>query len=227
MQVNEVKSEGLLREYNVKIDAKSINDKADEELTKISKTVKIAGFRPGHVPIKIVKQRYGKGVVGEVVEKLVHESSHKVLSERSLKAATQPKIEVTSFEENSDLEYKMAVELMPQIPEVDFSKIALEKFVAEVEEKEILEALDRLSQNSKNYVKLDGESKAEEGHQLLIDYLGRIDGVAFDGGTAKNAKLVLGSKSFIEGFETQLIGSKAGDEVLVKVTFPTEYHSKK
>lgn len=224
MQVNEVKNEGLVREFTVKVPATDIAEKVEEQLAEVAKTVKIAGFRPGHVPLKIVKQHYAKGVTGEVVEKLVHESSHKVLDERNLKASQHPKIEITAFEENSDLEYSMKVELLPEIPAFDFASLELDKMVAEVEEKAITEALENLAKNRKSYKAV--ERKAENNDKVIIDYIGKIDGVAFEGGTANSAELVLGSNSYIPGFEEQLVGSKAGDEVVVKLSFPTTYHAK-
>ena len=226
MQVDEVKNEGLKREYTVKVEAAVIATKVEEQLGEIAKEAKIAGFRPGHVPVKIIKQRYGKSVMGEVLEKVVNESSQNVLNDKKLTPAMSPAIEITSYNEGSDLEYKMSVEVMPDVPEFDFSTITLEKQVAEASEDEINASLGRIASSNKTFVTAEADSKADNGDQAVINFVGKVDDVAFEGGSADNVPLELGSGSFIPGFEEQLVGKKANDDVTVKVTFPENYHKK-
>jgi trigger factor len=224
MQVTETKNEGLKREYNVKLDATSINAQIESELQSMAGKVKISGFRPGRVPMTVLKQRFGKSVLGDVIERSVAQSSQKVLKDKSLRASMQPKVEITSYEEGGDLDFHMAVEVMPTIPEIDFSKIELEKMVADIDEKEVEEAITRLADRNKTYTRAAKGAKAASGDQLVMDFVGKVGGEEFEGGAAKKFKLVLGSGQFIDGFEDQLIGAKEGDHVTVKVTFPKAYH---
>lgn len=224
MQVTEIQSEGLKRGYTVKLDAKFINDKAESQLVSMSKNMKIDGFRPGHVPMSVLKKRFGKNVMGEVIERCVSESSQNVLRDKNLTPAMSPKIEITSFNEGEDLDFKMELEILPSVPEIDFSKLALEKLTCDIEEKEISEAIERLADKNKNFVRATEGAKAQKGDQAIIDFTGRVDGVEFEGGAAKKFALELGSGNFIAGFEDQLVGKKEGDDVVVKVTFPDGYH---
>jgi trigger factor len=225
MQVTDVKSEGLKREYKVKVGAAAINEAVESQLQGMSSRVKIPGFRPGHIPMNVLKQRYGKTVIGEVVERQVNQGSQQVMKDKGLRPALPAKIEITSYEEEGDLEFTMSVEVLPDVPEIDFSKVTLEKFKAEAEEKDIKEGIERLAERNKKLERKGKGEKAKSGDVLVIDFVGKIDGVAFDGGSAKAARLEIDSKHFIPGFEEQLIGAKEGDDVLVKVSFPKEYHN--
>jgi trigger factor len=224
MQVNELKKEKLKREYAVKVDAGMIDRQMEEQLQSISKRVKIPGFRPGHIPVKILKQRYGKTVLGEVLEKTVNVSSSDVLKQKGERPALQPKIEITSYDEGKDLEYTLSYEVLPEIPTVDYAKITLEKLTFDVPEEEIEESLKRLLSVGVSYEAKPEEAKAEQGDSVKIDFTGYLKGEAFEGGAATNFTLELGSGQFIPGFEDQLIGSKAGDDLTVNVTFPADYH---
>lgn len=224
MQVNETKSEGLKHEFTVKLDAKSVDEQMDTQLRSMGGRLKIPGFRPGHVPMNILRQRFGKEVLGQVLERAVNTASQQVLRDKSLRPAMSPKIEITAYSEGNDLEFRMEVETMPEIPAIDFSAISLEKMVCTPDQAELAEALDRLQERNSSYARAEKGAKAAKGNQVLIDFLGRVDGVAFEGGTAKGFPLALGSNQFIPGFEDQLIGAKEGDEVLVKVQFPASYH---
>ena len=146
MQITETSADGLKREYKVVIPAQEIETQVNSRLQELSRTVRLPGFRPGKVPLPIVKQRYAQSVMGEVLERAVNDSSQKAIDERGLRPALQPKIEVTSFEEGGNLEYDLAVELLPDIEPVDFSTIELERVVAEVDDKQVDETLDRLCQ---------------------------------------------------------------------------------
>ncbi|HEU5047746.1 MAG TPA: trigger factor [Rickettsiales bacterium] len=224
MQVTEVKNEGLKREFTVKLDAKTLNEKTEARLESMSKNMKIDGFRPGHVPMNVLKKRYGKHVAGEVMEGSVNEATQNVLREKNLTPAMQPKVEVTAYEEGGDLEFKIDMEVLPEVPELDFSQIALDKLTCDIDEKEVDEAIERLAERNQNFVREKEGAKAKKGNRAVIDFTGKVDGVAFEGGAAKKFALELGSGSFIAGFEDQIVGAKEGDDLVVKVTFPENYH---
>jgi len=223
MQVEETKNEGLSREYSVTLTADEIGARIDARLTEVGSTVRIPGFRPGKAPIAVLRQRYGKSVMGEVLEKAVTETSQEVLDERDLRPAVQPKIEISSFDEGKDLVYTINVDLMPEITPMDFSKLELTRLKAKASDAEVDDALGRLAKDFRNSEPLKKARAAKSGDLVVIDFVGKIDGVAFDGGSAEGHRLELGSGTFIPGFEDQLIGAKKGDEVEVKVAFPENY----
>ncbi len=225
MQVKELKNKKLEREYSVTITAKDIEAKVDEQLLVVGQQAKIPGFRPGKIPAKVLKQRYGKSVMGEVLEKTVQEKTGEVLKEKDERPAMRPKVEVVSFDEGKDLEFTIAYEVLPDVPKVDLSKVALEKLTYELPESDVQEGLDRLAGHRKSYNKKPDSTKAKNGDAVLIDFKGFVDGEAFQGGEAKGHTLELGTGQFIPGFEEQLVGTKAGDDVKVNVKFPDEYHS--
>ena len=226
MQITQTNSDGLKRDFTVVVEAAEIDTRVTERLTTVGADIKLPGFRPGKVPMGILRQRFGKSVMGEVLEQTVNEVSQKALDDNSLRPAQQPKIEITKFDEGADLEFTLEVEIMPDFTPMDFSKLKLEKLVAEVEDAKVDEALQQIAGQQKNFVAVAKNRKSKSGDALLIDFLGKVDGVAFDGGAAEEHQLELGSNTFIPGFEEQLIGAKGGDDVEVKVTFPENYGSK-
>lgn len=226
MQIKEIGNQGLKREYNVIVPAADIAAKTAAQLKEISKSVKISGFRPGHIPANILKQRYGKSIAGEVLEKAVHDASHQVIDGNKLRPAVQPEIKVVSFEEGKDLELSIKLEVFPEVPELALDKVEISKPTFEIAEKEIDDALGRLTERNKTRKPKPDSAKAQKGDTVRIDFKGLKDGVAFEGGTSENFQLELGSGQFIPGFEDQLIGTKKGDDVKVNVTFPEHYHSK-
>ncbi len=228
MQVTETLSEGLKREFKVVVEAAELNARLDAKLDEIKGQVQLKGFRPGKVPKAHLKKTYGKSVMGDVIQETVGETSQKAIEERELKPALQPNIELEGeieqvIEGAADLAYKLTFEVMPNFDLPDFSAISLTRPVVEVSEEEVDEAMQRIAEQQQNFEPKGDGAKAEEGDSLKIDFLGKVDGVAFEGGTAEGATLVIGSGQFIPGFEEQLTGAKVGDEVLVKVTFPAEY----
>ena len=227
MQVKELKNEGLSYELEIVVEAKDINKHVDAKLMEYGKTIKLPGFRPGKVPVDILKQRYGKAVLGEVLESAVNDSSAKALQEKGLRPALQPKIEVTEFDEGKDLKYTMAIEVLPEFKVMDLKSITLEKPVAKVEEKTIDEALERIAKQNVQSEPIKGDRASKKGDILVIDFHGRTkkDGKEHPGMHAHGHQLELGGGQFIAGFEDQLIGKKAGEKVLVTVTFPAEYHA--
>lgn len=226
MQVQETKNEGLSREFLVTISASDIDGRVDAKLTEIAGQVQMPGFRPGKVPMKLLRQRYGKSVLGEVLEAAVNESTQATLEEKAVKPAMQPKIEVVSFDEGKDLEFKIGVEVMPAIEPMDFSTLELTRLKVEVPEDEVETSLKDLAKDFRQSEPVAEARPAASGDVLVIDFEGKIDGVAFDGGAATDFHLELGSGRFIPGFEDQLIGKKAGETVDVTVTFPAEYGAK-
>jgi len=227
MQVTEVSSDGLKRDFKVVIEAKEINEKVENRLREISARVKIPGFRPGKAPIKLLKQRYGPSVMGEVLERAVTDSSAQALNERGLRPAVQPKIEIDSFEDGADLEYSMAIELLPEIAPMDFSALELERVKIAVPEEEVDSALQRLADSRKESKPVETPRPAQSGDVLVIDFKGTVHGEALPGMAGEDHHLELGSNTFIAGFEEQLVGASAGDERTVEVTFPEAYGNEK
>ncbi len=223
MQVEQVLSEKLKREYNITVPADDVKKETDARLEVVAKDIKMPGFRPGKVPMDIIKKNHGQRVLGEVLEIVVDRSSRAALEKESLRPAMRPKIEILDFNEGQDLKYKMEFEVLPEVPEVDFTKITIEKPKSEATDKEVDTALEKVAGQSKSFSEVARKSK--KGDAVKIDFEGFVDGVAFDGGKGEDFQLELGSNSFIPGFEDQLVGTKAGDDVEVNVKFPDEYHS--
>ncbi len=225
MQVDVTKSEGLSRQFTVTVPAKDIDDKVDARLEELAQTVKMPGFRPGKVPVSLVKKQYGRSVIGEVLERTVSETSAKALADSKVRPAMQPKITITAFDEGKDLQYTMAVEVMPEIKQPDFGKIEVERMVVSVDDKMVDETLSRIAQEQKVFEKTDEARASTADDALLVDFTGKVDGKEFAGGAAKDFQLELSSKNFIPGFIEQLVGAKAGDSLTIKVKFPDDYGS--
>ena len=221
MQVRETSAEGLKHEFTVVVAAAEIEKKIQDRLAEIGRSVRLPGFRQGKAPLALLKKRYGPSVMGEVVERAVNDSSSAAIKEHKLRPALQPKIEIVSFNEGKDLEYKLAVEVLPEIGPVSLDGIALERWKAEIPDSEIDQALERIAKQQRKTSPV--ERAADKGDFVRIDFKGTIDDVAFPGGSADNYLLELGSGGFIPGFEDQLIGAKAGETRTVAVTFPADY----
>ena len=221
MQVTETNSDGLKHEITVVIAAADIERSVTNRLSEIGRTIRLPGFRPGKVPLTVLRKRYGPSVMGEVLERTVSDSSTEAMRERNLRPALQPKIEIVSFNEGTDLQYKLAVEVLPQIELANLGDIQIERLKPEVPEEEIDSALERIAKQQRKTEPV--ERAAEKGDIVVMDFVGSVGGVEFPGGSAKDYSLELGSGSFIPGFEDQLIGIKAGEERVVKVDFPADY----
>ena len=226
MNVTETKSEGLSREFRVSIPKGDLAAKLNDKITEMQPKMSLKGFRPGKVPAAHIKKTYGKSIMGDIVNDLVNESSTKALEEKSLRPASRPSIHLDVAADavvagEADLDYHMHVEVMPDFEPTDVSALTIERLVSEPTEDEINDSLKRLAENNKSYATKEG--KAEKDDQVVIDFVGSIDGVKFDGGAAEDMPLVIGSGRFIPGFEEQLVGAAAGDDVNVNVTFPEEY----
>jgi len=221
MQITESSAEGLKHEMTVVIAAADIERRVTDRLTEIGRTIRLPGFRPGKVPLNVLRKRYGSSVMGEVLERTVSDSSSAAMRERNLRPALQPKVEIVSFNEGKDLQYKLAVEVLPQFPLMNFAELKLERLKPEVPEEEIDNALQRIAQQQRKNETVD--RAADKGDIVVMDFVGSVDGVEFPGGSAKDYSLELGSGSFVPGFEDQLIGVKAGDARKVAITFPADY----
>ncbi|HSK39955.1 MAG TPA: trigger factor [Arenibaculum sp.] len=223
MQITETSADGLKREFKVVVSAQDIERKMNDRLQELSRTMRLPGFRPGKVPASLVKQRYGQSVMGEVLEQAVADSSQRAVSDRGLRPALQPKIEVTQFEQGKDLEYSMSLEVLPDIEPMDFSAVEVEKPVVEVTEQQIDEALKRLAESRREFEAAPADRAAEKDDAVLIDFDGSVDGEHKPGMKGEDHQLVLGSGSFIGTFEDQLLGAKAGEHRTLTVTFPEDY----
>jgi trigger factor len=223
MQITETGNEGLTRDYRVTIGADDIAARLTRRLGEVAKDVRLPGFRPGKVPVSIVRQRFGQSLLGEILQQTVDDTSAETLKEQSLRPALQPKIEIDSFEEGKDLVYSMHVELLPEIAVPELNGLVLERLKPEIGDKQIDEAVSRLAERVRKSEPLADGAAAEQGDLVTLDYAGSIDGEAFAGGTAQGRQIELGSGMLVPGFEDQLIGAKVGDHVAVAVTFPESY----
>lgn len=224
MQVTETASEGLKREFLIRIPASDIETKLNTRLQEMSAKVKQPGFRPGKVPMALLKKQYGPSLMGEILEQAVNDGTRDALNEKGLRPAMQPRIEIKSFEEGGDLEYAVNVELIPEIKPLSFGDIKVEKPTVAIDDKAVDEAASRLLESNRVFEKTDDASRAAaKEDQLLVDFIGRVGGTPFDGGTAKDFEVAMDSAGFIPGFIEQMHGSKAGDKLTVKVKFPDDY----
>jgi len=225
MQLTETLNEGLKRAYTMVITADELNAKVDEKLKEAQPEVALKGFRKGKVPMAMLKKQFGKNLMGEVMQETIDGAVNSHLSENNVRPAMQPSIKMTNedWKEGDDVHLEVAYEALPEIPEFDGSKIKLEKMVVKADEASVTEALENLAATAENFKKRRKGSKAREKDQVVMDFVGKVDGEAFEGGSAEDYPLVLGSNSFIPGFEDQLIGAKEGEEVTVEVTFPESY----
>lgn len=225
MQVTETLNEGLKRAYDIIVTAAELEAKVTEKLEAARADFQMQGFRKGKVPLALMKKRFGKSVLGEAMQEAIDGAMQEHFDASGDRPAAQPEVKMTNDEwkEGDDVKVTMTYETLPEIPEADFAALKIEKLVAEIEDSAIQEALDNLAGSTNDYKKRRKGSKAREDDQVVIDFLGKVDDVAFEGGSAEDYPLVLGSNSFIPGFEDQLVGAKEGDEVEVKVTFPESY----
>lgn len=226
MQVTELENSGLKKNYKVTVEAPEINAQMETELRAAGESIRIPGFRPGNIPMKILQQRFGKSVQGDVLKNVINKATTDLVNERNLRPALTPQINIEDYQDGGALIFTVNFETFPEAPEVDFSKITVNRSTFEIAESDIDEASDRIAERTPKLTAAKSGAKAEAGNVVTIDFKGMIDGVAFAGGTAEDFKLELGSGQFIEGFEDQLIGAKVGDDRIVKVTFPKDYPGK-
>lgn len=229
MQVTETLSEGLKRAYTVVVPAADIETRRAARLASLGKTLNLPGFRPGKIPASVVKQRYGTAVNAEVLEQSVTEATQQVLTDRGLRPALQPKVDVVSLDSagDKDLEFKVELELLPEITLPDFSAITLTRLKAEVAPETVDKALAEVAQRNRTLEPIPpdelGDRGAAKGEVLTVDYVGRIEGAEFPGGTGNDIEVEIGGTGFIPGFSEQLEGMKPGETRTIEVNFPADY----
>jgi len=223
MQVTELSAEGLKRQFKIVVPAGDLSAKVDERLAELAQTASMPGFRPGKVPVGLLKKQYGQALYGEALEQAVNQSTAKAIEDRGLKPALQPKVDLKELGEGKDVEFEVAIEVLPEIGKLDFSDIALERLKAQVPDKDVDDALDRIAKANREQKPVDPPRPAQKGDALKLDFVGSVDDVEFPGGKAEDYMLELGSAQFIPGFEDQLIGTEVGKPIDVKVTFPADY----
>jgi len=228
MQITSTVSEGLRREFKVVIPQDDLSDRLTGKLAEMQPRLHLKGFRPGKAPVSFLKKTYGKSMMNEIVEAAVNESSQKAIADNSLKPATPPKVDLVSeyqqvVDGKSDLEFTVKVDLMPEFELADVSKLKVERLVSDVQDADVDDALNRLAEQAKTYSPREQGAASEKGDVVVINFVGKVDGVEFPGGKAEDFQLNLGSGQLIPGFEDQLTRTKAGEAREVKVTFPADY----
>jgi trigger factor len=220
MQVTETSADGLKREFTITVPAGDLEDEITRRLDELGRQVRLPGFRPGKVPMQILRKRFGPSVRGEVLQSTLQASSTEAISERNLRPALPPKVDIVSADEGADLEYKMAVELLPDIPEPSFADLGVERLVVEVPDEDVDRAIERIAEQQRKSEVV--ERPAELGDILLVDVEGRVGDQEIPGAGGKDRQIVLGAGSSIPGFEDQLVGATAGEHRAVHVTFPED-----
>ncbi|QNE05022.1 trigger factor [Croceicoccus marinus] len=227
MQISETKNDGLARAYTVKIPAGEIADKVSAEIKKIAPQVRMPGFRPGKVPANLVRKMHGEAIHADVLNKTVRESVDKVMAEHKLRPAMQPAVSLgEDYEEGKDAEVAIELEILPAIDTPKTDGLKLERLVVPVSDEAVDEAVAKFAEGQKSFEDAKKTHKAGEGDQLIIDFVGKLDGEEFEGGKAEDAPLEIGAGRFIPGFEEQLTGVKTGEEKTISVTFPEDYPAK-
>ncbi|QRM31931.1 trigger factor [Microvirga sp. VF16] len=229
MQVTETLSQGLKREFKVVLPATELEERLNSELSTLKDRVQIKGFRPGKVPVGHLRKVYGRSVMADVLQNAVNEANRKIVEDNNLKLANEPRIQFPESQEEvekameakGDLAYTVALEVLPVFELADLSDVTVKKPVAEVNDAEINESLERMAKQNRSFDTKEGA--AVDGDRVVVNFVGRIDGKEFEGGKGEDIRVELGSNTFIPGFEDQLVGLKAGDTKLVKVTFPANY----
>ncbi|MBW8854994.1 MAG: trigger factor, partial [Bradyrhizobium sp.] len=235
MQVTETLSEGLKREFKISVPASDLDAKAGAKLVDLKDKVRINGFRPGKVPVTHLKKVYGRSVMAETIDQTIRDTNTQLFSERGFRLATEPKItmptEQAEVEEllngKTDLTYTVAIEVVPSIALADFKTFEVEKPVAEVTDSDVDEAIKRIADSNRGYAAKGEGAKAESGDRVTVAFKGTINREAFEGGAGEGIQVVIGSNTFIPGFEEQLIGIGAGETRTLKVAFPKNYMNDK
>ncbi len=235
MQVTETLNEGLKHEFKINVPASDLDAKAGAKLVDLKDKVRLNGFRPGKVPVAHLKKIYGRSVMAETIDETIRDTNTQIFTDRGFRLAAEPKITMPTEKDEveellsgkSDLTYTVAIEVVPQIKLADFKGFSLEKPVAEITDTEINEAIGRIADANRNYAAKGEGAKAESGDRATINFTGRINGEAFEGGTGEGIQVVIGTGQFIPGFEEQLIGIGAGESRTLKVAFPKNYMSEK
>ena len=230
MQITETLADGLKHDFRVVVPAEDLRSKIDDKLAEYGANMRLPGFRPGKAPLKILRQRFGRAVEGEILEDTINRGTQQAIEERGLKPAVMPQIDMVSDLANGltagvDLEYTVSVEALPDIEPIDFASLELERLEAEPADEVVEEEIGLIAQRAAELTPVEDGRAAAEGDTLTIDFEGKIDGEAFAGGAAEDYEIELGTGEFIPGFEDQLIGARAGESRDVEVEFPEEYNA--
>src|SRR4249919_3275660 len=226
MKTVETENEGLKRAYKLTIPAKDIDARVDGEIKRIAPTVRMPGFRPGKVPPNLIRKMHGEALMRDALATAVQDSVQKLLSDKKLRPAMQPEVELDQdYETGKDAEVSVRLETLPEVPAPKIGDLKLERFNVEVDEKAVDDQLNQLAQSQIRFEDAKKGHKAANGDQVVIDFLGKVDGVAFEGGTGEGMAVVLGSGQLIPGFEDQMVGLKVGDEKQLNVIFPADYQA--
>jgi len=226
MQVTETLKDGLKRGYTITLTAAELETKVTEKLVEAQPEIEMKGFRKGKVPMALLRKQYGQRLMGEAMQDAIDGAMKSHFEATGDRPAMQPKVEMQdgeTWKEGDDVTVSMSYDALPEIPDLDTSAVTLERLVVKADEAAVTEALENLAKSSQDFEPRKKGSAAKDGDQVVFDFLGKVDGEAFEGGAAEDYPLVLGSGSFIPGFEEQLVGVKAGEEKNVTVTFPAEY----
>ena len=230
MKIKELKAEGLSHTYAITVPKEDLATKLEAKIKEMQPQVSLKGFRPGKVPVGHIRKMFGQSIMKDVVEETVNETTQKAINDNKIRPAGQPQVDLRANGEDvtkgtADLEYQLTVESIPDFDPVEPDTLKFTRLTHEADEKELDAEVAKLGEGQKSYKKKAKTAKAKKGDAVLIDFVGTVDGVAFEGGAMEGHQLVIGSGSFIPGFEDQLIGVKAGDEMDVKVTFPEPYQA--
>ena len=225
MQVTETEKEGLKRGYTITVTADELDAKVNEKLAEAQPEVEMKGFRKGKVPFALLKRQFGQRLLGDAMQESIDAAMREHFESTGERPAAEPavKMENEDWKEGDDLTVSMSYEALPEIPELDLSTIEIERLVVKADDAAVDEALENLAKNAQNFEDKPEGAAAEDGDQLVVDFVGKLEGEPFEGGAAEDFALTLGSGQFIPGFEEQLIGAKAGEEKTLTVTFPEEY----
>ena len=226
MQVTETLNEGLKRGYSIFITANELNETVDQKLREAQPEFEMKGFRKGKVPLPLLKKQFGERLTGEAMQETIDGAMSKHFEDSGDRPAMQPDIKVSNADEwkpGDDVSLDMTYEALPDIPDMDLKSIELEKMVVSVGKDAIDDALKKLAENAQDFEDRGKTAKSKDGDQVVLDFVGKVDGEDFEGGSAEDYPLVLGSNSFIPGFEDQLVGTKLGQKLDVEVSFPEEY----
>jgi len=226
MQVTPTLNEGLKRAFTVVVPSADLQARRAARLAEVARTIKLPGFRPGKVPASLVKQRHGAAVNAELMEEVVNDTVGKLLQEQNVRPAMQPKVELVSApDSDGDLEFKIEVEVLPEIAVPDLSGLKLTRLTSKVDEEVVNKALADLARRSRKFDAIEEDRAAVKGDVVCVDFVGKHDGTPFDGGTAEDVNVEIGGEGFIPGFAEQMEGMKAGEERVINVTFPEDYQA--
>jgi trigger factor len=224
MKIEVQNKKGLTTVLSIVVDKKTIQEKLDKKLSELQSEVNLKGFRPGKVPPAVIKSQFGKAIYGEVIDKILQESSNKALKEKKIKAAGQPKINLKTFGEGKDLNYTIEVDSLPEVSLASFEKYTVNEYLIKIEKKLVDEKIEEISKNNKTFS--DKNEQSEKGDLVIFDYTASVDGEKFEGSEGKNTRLEIGKDLFLKGFDTKLIGVKKEENKIIEVSLPENYPNK-